>query len=73
MLFYTALVNKCSGSCSDINNPHAKLCVPDVIKNMNVKVINLLKHLMMEHWNSDKSKCECKELFGKGRCADGFL
>ena len=29
--------------------------------------------LMMEHWNSDKSKCECKELFGKGRCADGFL
>ena len=25
----------------------SKLCVPDVIKNMNVKIINLLKHLIL--------------------------
>ena len=25
--------NKCSGICSNINNPYAKLCVPDVVKN----------------------------------------
>ena len=29
---YSVLVNKCSGSCNDINNPYAKLCVPDVAK-----------------------------------------
>ena len=29
-------VNKCSGSCNNINDPYAKLCVPDIIKNMNV-------------------------------------
>ena len=23
-------VNKCSGSCSNINDPFAKLCVPDI-------------------------------------------
>ena len=26
-------VNKCSGSSNNINNPYAKLCVPDVVKN----------------------------------------
>ena len=31
--------NKCSGSCNNINNPHAKLRVPDIVKNLNVKVM----------------------------------
>ena len=31
---------KCSGSCNNINNPYAKLCVSDAIKNLNVKVFN---------------------------------
>ena len=30
--------SKCSGSCNSINNPCAKLCVTDVVKNLNVKV-----------------------------------
>ena len=28
---YNVLVNKCSGSCDTINNPLAKLCVPNFI------------------------------------------
>ena len=36
------LVNKCSNSCNNINDPYAKLCVRDVIKNMNIKVFNLI-------------------------------
>ena len=35
---YSIKVNKCSGSCNNISDPYAKLCVPDVSKNMNVKV-----------------------------------
>ena len=35
-------VNKCSGSCSNINDPYVKWCVPDVLKNINVKVFNLM-------------------------------
>ena len=34
--------SKCSSSCNNINNPYPKLCVPDVIKNLNVKVFNLM-------------------------------
>ena len=35
-------INKCSGSCNNINEPYAKLSVPDVVKNINVKVFNLI-------------------------------
>ena len=39
---YSVKASKCSGSCNNINNPLAKLCVPDVVKNLNVKVFNLV-------------------------------
>ena len=35
-------ISKCSGSCSNINDPYAKLCVPDIVKNLNDKVLNLM-------------------------------
>ena len=33
---YSIKVNKCSGSCNNINDPYAKLYVPYVVKNINV-------------------------------------
>ena len=36
---FSIKTSKCSGSCNNINNPLAKLCVPDVVKNLNVKVL----------------------------------
>ena len=36
------LTTKCSNSCNNINDPYAKMCVPDVLKNLNVKVFNLM-------------------------------
>ena len=39
---FSIKTSKCSGSCNNINEPHAKMCVPDVIKNVNVKVFNLM-------------------------------
>ena len=43
---YSIKVNKCSGSRNNINNPYAKLCIPDIIKKINVKVSNLFQGLM---------------------------
>ena len=37
---YSIKINKCKGSCNTINDPYAKICVPDSIKNTNVKVFN---------------------------------
>ena len=45
---YNTLPNKCSGSCNDINDSNAKLCVPDVAKNMNIKVFNQFQELMKQ-------------------------
>ena len=39
---YSTEVNKCSDSCNNINDPYAKLCVPHVVKNINVKLSNLM-------------------------------
>ena len=35
---YSVKISKCSGSCNNINDPYAQLHVPDVVKNINVKV-----------------------------------
>ena len=59
---FTIKVNKCGGSCNNINDPYAKLCVPDVVKNINVKVFNLMswsnqtKHI---EWH-ETCKCKCR-------------
>ena len=39
---FSIKTSKCSGSCNNINNPCAKLCVPDVAKKVNVKLFNLV-------------------------------
>ena len=42
---YNVLVNKCSGSCDILDNPISKICVPQIIKNVNMKVYNFLMRI----------------------------
>ena len=42
---YSIKVNKCSGSCNNINDPYAKLSVTDIVKNINVKVFKLMSRI----------------------------
>ena len=39
---YSIKVNKYSGSCNNINNLYLKICVPDIVKSMNIKGLNLM-------------------------------
>ena len=39
---FSIKISKYSHSCNNINDPYAKLCVPDVVKNLNVEVFNLM-------------------------------
>ena len=54
--------SKCSGSCNNINDPYSKICVPDIVKNLNVKVFNLMsrtneaRHIKLH----ETCKCECR-------------
>ena len=55
-------VNKCRGDCSNINDPMARLCVPDIVKDMNIKVFNLLERINETRkivWH-ETCKCVCR-------------
>ena len=55
-------VNKCSGSCSNINDPYAKLGIPDIVKSINVKVFNLMSQINEKRqiiWH-ETCKCVCR-------------
>ena len=39
---FSIKINKCSGNCNNINDPYSKICVPDIIKNLNVNGFNLM-------------------------------
>ena len=59
---YFIKVNQCSGICSNINDPYAKLCVPDIIKSINVKVFNLMSRINETRqiiWH-ETCKCICR-------------
>ena len=42
---YNLLVNKCNGSCNTLDDPMAKMCVPNIIKRIKMKVYNFLMRL----------------------------
>ena len=59
---FSMKTSKCSGNCNNINDPYAKICVSDVVKDLNVKVYN-----PMSRTNETKNikwhetcKCECR-------------
>ena len=63
-IFYAFSIktSKCSGNCNNINDPYAKICVPDAVKDLNVKVFNLMsrtnetRHIK---WH-ETCKCQCR-------------
>ena len=57
---FSIKTSKCSGSCNNINGPYAKICVPDVIKDLNVKVFNLLSRSNETRHIKWHETCKCK-------------
>ena len=76
---FSIKISKCSGNCNNINDPYARICVPDVVKNLNVKVFNLMsrnnemRHIKWhETWKCicilDKIICKNKQRWNKDKC-----
>ena len=65
---YSVKISKCSGSCNNINDPYAKLCVPDVVKNINVKVFNLMSRTVMKQDTEWHETCKCKCILNESVC-----
>ena len=58
---YSVKISKCRDSCNNINDPYAKLCVSDVVKNINIKLFNLMS------WNNETWYIKWHETC-KGKC-----
>ena len=81
---FSIRASKCSGSCNNINDPYADLCVPDVVKNLNIKVFNLMSSTNETRriewyemckckcrlWNSSNCECKCDKLCDIGDYLD---
>ena len=63
-LFYPFSISiktsKCSGSCNNINDPYAKICVPVVAKDLNVKVFSLMSRTNETRHIKWHETCKCK-------------
>ena len=59
---FSVKINRCNGNCNNINDPYAKMCVSDTVKNLNVKVFNLMtltNETRSIEWH-ETCKCICR-------------
>ena len=75
---FSIKTNKYNGNCNNINDPYARICIPDIVKNLNVKVFNLMtitnetRHI---EWHEtckcicilDRIICNCKQRWNKNK------
>ena len=57
---FSIKTNKCSGNCNNINDPYAKICVPSVVKDLNVKVSNLMSRTNETKTIKWHETCKCQ-------------
>ena len=57
---FSIKTNKCSGNCNNINDPYAKICVPNIVKDLNVSVFNLMSIANETRHIKWPETCKCK-------------
>ena len=57
---YSVRINKFSGSYDNINDSYSKMCVPDVVKNINLRVFNLMSKTNETRHIKFHETCKCK-------------
>ena len=65
---YNVQVNKCSGSCNTLDDPMSRICVPNIIKNVNIKVYNFLMKLNETRNVLWHESCKCVCLLNSSVC-----
>ena len=57
---FSIKIYKCSGNCNNISDPYARLCIPDAVKNLNLKVYNLMTLANETRHIKCHETCKCK-------------
>ena len=65
---YKIKVDKCAGSCNDVNNPYFKVCSPDIVKNISVKLFDLFSQQNKFGNITFHESCKCGCLLDEKVC-----
>ena len=57
---FTVSVIECGGSCNTIDDPYVRVCVPNKVKYMNVKVFKLMSSVNEIRFLVLLKSCQCK-------------
>ena len=57
---FSTKTSRCSDSCINISHPYANICVPDVVKDLNLKVFNLISRTNVTRHIKWHETCKCK-------------
>ena len=81
---YDIKVNRCSGNCNNITSPYAIVCVPNIIKNVTVKMFDLMtltnkakqvtfREICKFICRLDQIVCNNKQRWNKNKCRCEYL
>ena len=65
---YKIKVDKCVGSCNDVENPYFKVCLPDIAKDISVKSFDLISRKNVLRNVSFHKSCKCGCLLDEKTC-----
>ena len=59
---YDIKLNICNGNCNNITNPYSRVCIPDIIKNVTVKIFDLIsqQNKIKQMIFHESCKCVCR-------------
>ena len=65
---FSIKVNKCNSDCNNINDPYVKICVPNTVKDLNVRLFNLMSRTNETRHIKWHKTCKCICRLGKIIC-----
>ena len=76
---YSIKVNRCNGNCNNITNPYSRFCVPDIVKNVILKIFDIMtltnktKQIIIHEsckfiCRLDPIVCSNKQKWNKNKC-----
>ena len=59
---YRIKLNRCNGNCNNISNPYSRVCVPNIVKNVTLKIFDLIsqQNKIKQIIFHESCKCVCR-------------
>ena len=57
---FSIKTSKCSANCNNINDPYSNICVPDIVKNLNIEVFSLMSRTNETRHIQWRGTCKCE-------------